>query len=142
MRSKTKQEVPHVGKQYHFFDDGKITPSRHSIATVLRVIPISEASNVLVKARDWDYDEPVYSLRPITEIWKEDAFEHDWVMAQETDYLIECAIPDYDENNIWFARTTEGGWFSMDIQSGWQAGRLDVDGELYEYMKVSFDIKD
>jgi hypothetical protein len=63
-------------------------------------------------------------------------------MAQKTDYLIECAIPDYDENNIWFAMTTEGGWFSMDIQSGWQAGRLDVDGELYEYMKVSFDIKD
>jgi hypothetical protein len=30
----------------------------------------------------------------------------------------------------------------MDIQSGWQAGRLDVDCELYEYMKVSFDIKD
>ena len=139
MRSKKKQQVPEVGKQYHFFDDGKIRPSRHSIATVLRVIPISEASNVLVKERDCDYDEPVYSMRPITEIWKEDVFEHDWLMAQETDYLIECAIPDYDDNNIWFARTTDGGWFSMDIQSGWQAGRLDVDGKLYEYMCESFN---
>ena len=139
MRSKNKQQIPEVGKQYHFFDDVNIRPSRHSIATVLRVIPISEASNVLVKVRDWDYDEPVYSMIPITEIWKEDAFKHDWVMAQATDYLIECAIPDYDDNNIWFARTTDGGWFSMDIQSGWQAGRLDVDGKLYEYMCESFN---
>ena len=48
MRSKSKQQIPEVGKQYHFFDDGKIRPSRHSIATVLRVIPISEAINICV----------------------------------------------------------------------------------------------
>ena len=136
MRSKRKQQVPEVGKQYHFFDDGKITPSRHSIATVLRVIPFSEANSIIVKAREWDLEiaDPIYVDKPITEVWKHDVTEHDWIMNAETDYLIECSIPDYDENNIWFARTTEGGWFSMDIQSGWQAGRLDVDGKLYDYM--------
>ena len=40
----------------------------------------------------------------------------------------------YDDNLIWFARDTSGGWFSMDIQSDWQSGRLDVDGKLYEHI--------
>ena len=136
MISKAKQEVPQVGKQYHFFDDGKITPSRHSIATVTRVVPFSEANSIIVKAREWDLeiDDPIYVDKPITEVWKNNVIEHDWIMNTETDYLIECSIPDYDENLIWFARDTSGGWFSMDIQSSWQAGRLDVDGKLYKYM--------
>lgn len=140
MISKTKQDVPDIGRQYHFFDDGKITPSRHSIATVTRVIPFSEASSIMVKAREWDLeiDDPIYVEKPITEIWKKYVEEHDWVMATETDYFIECSIPDYDDNPIWFARDTSEGWFSMDIQSGWQAGRLDVDGKLYEWMNELF----
>jgi hypothetical protein len=138
MRSKSKQPIPEVGKQYHFFDDGKITPSRHSIATVLRVIPLCEAKDVFVSARDWNYDDPIYIIKPLVEIWQEDVIEHDWVMSKVTDYLIECSIPEYDDNNIWFARTTEGGWFSMDIQSGWQGGVLDVDGELYKYFLEHF----
>ena len=136
MNSKTKQEVPQVGRQYHFFDDGKITPSRHSIATVTRVVPFSEADSIIVKVREWDeeIDDPIYVDKHITEVWKNDVIEHYWIMNAETDYLIECSIPDYDDNLIWFARDYAGGWFSMDIQSDWQAGRLDVDGKLYKYM--------
>ena len=38
----------------------------------------------------------------------------------------------YDENIIWFVRTVQGGWFSIDVQSSWQYGSLDVDGSIYE----------
>ena len=38
----------------------------------------------------------------------------------------------YDENIIWFVRTVQGGWFSIDVQSSWQHGSLDVDGSIYE----------
>lgn len=31
------------------------------------------------------------------------------------------------ENDLYFVRTKNGGWFSMNIQSSWQSGRLDVD---------------
>ena len=34
-----------VGKQYNFFDDGKISTSRHYIATVVDIIPINEFNN-------------------------------------------------------------------------------------------------
>ena len=53
-----------------------------------------------------------------------------WLYARSTDFLIECSIPDYDEHNIWFVRTINGEWFSLEIQSFWQTGKLDVDGHL------------
>ena len=33
-------------------------------------------------------------------------------------------------NCIWFARTKYGTWFSMDIQSNWQGGLLDVNRDI------------
>jgi hypothetical protein len=61
-----------------------------------------------------------------------------WLFAKDTDYFIECSIFGYDESNIWFARTINGNWFSMNIQNGWQGGQLDVDNhltrELEEYI--------
>ena len=38
----------------------------------------------------------------------------------------------YHKYNLWFARTKDGGWYSLDIQSSWQGGRLDVTGEIYD----------
>ncbi|MFR6305656.1 MAG: hypothetical protein ACLUNR_02360 [Bacilli bacterium] len=51
-------------------------------------------------------------------------------MDGNTDYFIGCYIPKYDNNLIWFARTKYGTWFSMDIQSNWQGGLLDVNRDI------------
>ena len=45
----------------------------------------------------------------------------------------------YDENTIWFVRTVQGGWFSMDVQNTWQSGSLDVDGSIYNEVKKWFE---
>ena len=47
---------------------------------------------------------------------------------------IECFIASH--KIIWFVRTKDShqSWFSMDIQSNWQGGYLDVDGERYQRM--------
>lgn len=45
----------------------------------------------------------------------------------------------YDENIIWFVRTVQGGWFSIDVQSSWQSGSLDVDGSIYNEVKKWFE---
>ena len=50
-----------------------------------------------------------------------------------------CEIKDYDRNLIWFARTIDGGWFSMDVDKAWQGGRLDIDGKLEDYLVSLFD---
>ena len=120
--------VPEVGKEYLFFDDGKTSPSRIFKAKVLRVIPYSEE----VYVDKYYYDLGSLIPTSIQDVHKEEVEECDWIYTSETDYFVECSIPKYDDNTIWFARTKDGGWFSMNIQSSWQSGRLDVDGLITE----------
>ena len=103
------QPVPEVNKEYHTFDDGKIKPSRHSIATVTKIIPFAEADAELL------------------DDWKQNIEECYWLYAPETDYFIRATYEDAIEH---FVRTTEGGWFSL----GFFGSRLDIDGSLYELM--------
>ena len=122
--------VPEVGKYYHFFDDGKTSPSRHYIARAERVVPIADSPEILVPHFDHYLEELI--PKSLWDIWNLEKSDIDWVFSETTDYLVEVSCPNYDKNNLWFARTTDGGWFSMDIQSGWQGGTLDVTGEIYD----------
>ena len=75
----------------------------------------------------------------LEDIWKDEMTQCHWLYATETDYFIEASCPVYDDNYLWFARTKDGGWFSMNIQSWWQSGELDVDNtkfnEIIEFWK-------
>lgn len=133
-----KASLPQVGETYMFYDDGKRGLSRQYKATVLRIISKDEAKNVTFPtycSDEIEYEENtiVYKDRePIGEatlldVWKARVEDCDWLYAEDTDYFIECSIPRYDENSIWFVRTKEGNWFSIDIQCYWQAGLLEVE---------------
>lgn len=122
--------VPEVGKYYHFWDDGKTSPGRHYIARVERLVPIADSANIIVQHFDYDIGDLV--PRSLLFVWNLEKDEKDWIFAENTDYLVEVSCPKYDENNLWFARTADGGWFSVDIQSSWQGGKLDVTGEIYD----------
>lgn len=146
--------IPEIGKEYYFFDDGKISPSRCYKAKVLRVVPYEE--EIMVDGYETYSDQII--PRRLQEIHKETVDDHrqsenftvlngspttpgtPWLYSEETDFFVECEIPGYDENKIWFARTIHGGWFSMNIQSSWQSGRLDVTGEIY--LEAKKNIKD
>lgn len=123
-------KIPEIGKTYKFYDDGKVRTSRQYDAIVLDVITKENARETLVKWFDPEFC--IMSARELYDVWLEETVLTDWIFAEDTDYLVECDIPDYDENHIWFARTKEGGWFSMNIQSGWQGGLLDVTNKLTE----------
>lgn len=128
--------IPKVGEFYHFFDDGKTSPSRHYICKCERVVTFEEAKSIMVTVPDYEctQDNPIYNLVSLYDHWHDDEMpNHDWLYETETDYFVECSCPVYDDNNLWFVRTkNDGGWFSMDIQSWWQGGRLDVDGKIFE----------
>lgn len=100
--------IPEVGKEYHVFDDGKIKPSGHSITKVVEVIPFKEA----------DID--------LLETWHKDVSDCYWLYSPKTDYFIKTEYDDKEEPS-YFARTLDGGWFSL----GWFGARLDIDGSLY-----------
>mgnify|MGYP003312092467 CR=1 FL=1 len=113
------QPVPEVGKEYHIFDDGKISPSRHFIAKITAVLPFEKVA---------DPESQLYRA------WEENIMEAHWLFAQDTDYFIK-AESSYDKNPLFFVRTADGGWFSIDYPDCWMGARLDIDGSLYEKMK-------
>jgi hypothetical protein len=93
-------------------------------------VPISDSPEILVPYMDPYLEELV--PRSLWDIWNSEKTETAWVFSPKTDVLLEVSCPKYDENKLWFARTKSGEWFSMDIQSGWQGGLLDVTNEVYE----------
>lgn len=146
--------VPKIGSSYHFFDDGKIKESRHYIATVLDVITPEQTKNIMFSRAD---DEVSFEIS-LYEIWRNEIDDHrqstnfkviaagvsmevgaPWLYAEETDYFIKCSIPEYDENDVWFVRTVNGGWFSLDTNSWWMSGELDVDGQLFNNMMKDYE---
>lgn len=116
-----EKPIPKVNQTCMFFDDGKISYSRMYQATVKQVMVYDDAPDKVKKA------------------FERESKTHDWIWNKTTDYIIACDIKDYDKNLIWFARTVDGGWFSMDVDKTWQGGRLDVDGKLEDYLVSLFD---
>ena len=116
-----EKPIPKVNQTCMFFDDGKISYSRMYQATVKQVMVYDDAPDKVKKA------------------FERESKAHDWIWNKTTDYIIACDIKDYDKNLIWFARTVDGGWFSMDVDKSWQGGRLDIDGELEDYLVSLFD---
>ena len=117
----SEKSIPKVNQTCMFFDDGKISYSRMYQATVKQVMVYDDAPDKVKKA------------------FERESKSHDWIWNKTTDYIIACDIKDYDNNLIWFARTVDGGWFSMDVDKSWQGGRLDIDGKLEDYLVSLFD---
>lgn len=116
-----EKPIPKVNQTCMFFDDGKISYNRMYQATVKQVMVYDDAPDKVKKA------------------FERESKTHDWIWNKTTDYIIACDIKDYDNNLIWFARTVDGGWFSMDVDKSWQGGRLDIDGKLEDYLVSLFD---
>lgn len=116
-----EKPIPKVNQTCMFFDDGKISYSRMYQATVKQVMVYDDAPDKVKKA------------------FERESKTHYWIWNKTTDYIIACDIKDYDKNLIWFARTVDGGWFSMDVDKAWQGGRLDIDGKLEDYLVSLFD---
>ena len=119
--------VPEIGKYYHFWDDGKVSPGRHYICKVENLIKVKEAKNIIVKVPIDEY----FQNKTLYEVWKESVKDRD-LFTKNTDYFVEISCPEYDKNNLYAVRTKNGGWFTLDIQNWWQGGILDVTGEIFE----------
>ena len=135
--NKKLKPFPEVGKEYHFWDDWKTSPSRHYICRCERIVKtIKEAKTIKVTLMEYTkfLEKSTYTEYEISlyDIWKKEVKTHDWLFAEDTDAFIEISCPKYDENNLWAVRTKNGGWFTMDIQSSWQGGTIDVTGEVFE----------
>lgn len=110
------QPKPKKNRKYSYFDDGKITPSRHSFMKILDVIPFEKAR--------WE----------MLEFWNKVKEKTPWIFKDETDYfIIGYEVPDkYDDDpyptlyTTLFARDSSGGWygFRTDDPETWWTGKL------------------
>ena len=104
--------IPEVGKEYNYFDDGKIRLDRRDTVTITEIIPFNDASETMKRE------------------WEKETSACDWLFAPTTDYFIK-AVLEINGIELIFVRTIDGGWFSYSDKM-WD-GRLDVDGELYRF---------
>lgn len=112
-----KQPLPEIGKEYHIFDDGKIRESRHYICKIVDIIPFEDCKDKkLIKA------------------WENEVKECHWLYSPKTDYFIKTTSS-FDNNPLYFVRTSNGGWFSIDYPNWWMSAELDIDGSLYKILK-------
>lgn len=122
-------EAVKIGEFYHFWDDGKTSPSRHYICKCEKIISLEEATKLMIETHFFNENPDDMTIHPIslTEAWRKNKEEYHWIFADETPYFVACSCPKYDDNLLYFAKTKSGGWFSMDINSWWQGGDLDID---------------
>jgi hypothetical protein len=77
--------IPEIGKYYHFFDDGKISPSRHYIARLERIISISDSIDIKIPYMDPYLDELV--PKSLWDIWNIQKVDIDWVFSEKNGRL-------------------------------------------------------
>ena len=129
--------IPEIGKSYPFFDDGKNSVSRLYKATVTRVFKFSKIPEDLVSNRL--LEDGLYTL---TDYIRDSQSYCDWLYAPETDYVIEASIPIYDDDLIYFIRTKNNGWFSIDFSNTWQSGELDITWKKYNSLLEFYQEED
>lgn len=107
--------LPEVGKIYNFYDDGKITPSRHELVTITDVKKFSDVDEATKK------------------IIREAQTHHTWLFKETTDYVVfgKTNLKLNNPNYI-FIRAKDDGWFGCgNVMTD---GRLDVDRSLTEQL--------
>lgn len=119
-----------IGKFYHFWDDGKSSISRHYLCKCEGIITVEESKELLFESYYWNednwYKEGNDSVAlTLYDIWAKNKEQCPWLYADDTPYFIVCSCPKYDNHNLYFAKTKDDTWFSMDVQTWWQTGLLD-----------------
>lgn len=111
-----KNDIPVLGRIYHYFDDGKIRPSRRLRTVITKIIPFSEIDSETLA------------------FWKDEVETCYFLYAEETDHFIfaDLKVSNDRIEKIIFVRTINNnfGWFSL----GMWGGRLDIDGSLNELL--------
>lgn len=90
------QPLPKIGKEYHYYDDGKVKESCHALVKILNIIKYEDAD------------------RNIIEFYERIKKEFDWIFDETTDYfLIGYNAQQCSGFTMIFARS-DGGWYGFE----------------------------
>jgi hypothetical protein len=128
-----------VGEFYHFFDDGKTSPSRHYICKCEGIITVEESKELLFETYYWSEENNTSVALTLYDIWTKNKEQCPWLYDDDTPYFIVCSCPKYDDNLLYFVKTKSDGWFSMDVNSWWQSGELDIDSKKFNRIILEWE---
>jgi hypothetical protein len=114
-----------IGKFYHFWDDGKSSISRHYLCKCEGIITLEESKELLFESYYWNEEYDVSVALTLYDIWTKNKEECPWLYAGDTPYFVVISCSKYDDNLLYCAKTKDGTWFSMNVQTWWQSGLLD-----------------
>lgn len=120
-------KIPRIGKCYHFWVDGKSSTAHHYVCKCERIVIPSQARYLKINESIWDNEQNAEIKETnLYDIWQENVKARPWLYSERTDYLIECSCPQFDNNHLWFVRTVDDKFFSLNIQSSHQSGLLEL----------------
>ena len=125
----TLAPIPKKGETYWFYLCGKIKIKDEFEAIVEQVIPFAECDTYFVRQYYAELEDIVETA--VMDIWLENQDEMFWLLAEMTDYIIEVSIPNLTPAKVYFARTTDGEWYSLEVNTPRHLGLLDVTGEYH-----------
>ena len=82
--------IPAVGEEYWFYANDQIKKNTEYRATIRRIIPFEESANVFIHK----YNDLIEDLvkEPLMDLWLEQMEGLFWILAKETDFIIELSI--------------------------------------------------
>lgn len=126
------QRVPKEGETLWFYSNDQIRKQNECKAKVVSVIPFASTASKMVYKYD-DYAEDLIA-EPVMDLWLEEVLDLFWILSGETDYIIQLYVPDLCAQDVYVARTIDGGWHSFETANFKQFGILDVTGELHDQL--------
>lgn len=121
--------IPEVGQIYWFYADDLVKKDNEFEARITDVYTYEETAKKFVYKYDDQFQEVV--PYPVMDLWLEEVMELFWILAGETDYIVRAMIPGLCPQDVYFARSLDGGWHTFETATSKQFGILDVTGELY-----------
>ena len=76
------------------------------------------------------YESGNQYFKDIYDIWLKDKKNCYWIFKDSTDYFVETTNPYDDFDKEYFARSKNGGWFSIGYPDSMVGSRLDITGNL------------
>jgi len=139
---KTLAPIPKEGEIYWFYPNDIVKENNQYEAKIQKVYPFSATAWKFIYTYD-DYLEDLVST-PVMDIWMEELKEMFWILASETDYIIEISVPELCQQRIFVARDQDGGWHSFVTIMEKEFGILDTSNSIIvgETTKTDVDNSD
>ena len=125
----TLAPIPKVGEVHIFYADDLVKQITECEARILDVYEYKKTADKYIYKYDSYFEEVVPT--PLMDLWLEAKEELFWILADETDFIIETRIDDLCPYMTYFARDLDGGWHAFETHSVRQFGFLDITKENY-----------